>query len=166
MPVTAPDVSVANPQYYRVSFHFIDANGDVRTDSVNVPFVSYSTTTIQAYAVALGAVTNSNLYAISATAIWQAAKSRAGATDAVRVSVDDNVVNLLKSLFGDTARNFIPAPIDAIFTPETENPATDNVALNLVITTFDEMIEGVGGQYTWVSSRFSERRDINESIKP
>lgn len=165
MPRSVPTID-GSPNFYRVSFKYIDAVGDLRSDSVEIPQVAYSDVNTEAYIVAQAAVTNADLYEVEVKAIYKALPQKSNATNAIRVAVDDNIVNLLKSVFNDTSRQYIPSPIAALFVTGTEQVNTTNALLNTMITAFDVMIEGAAAQFTWISSRFTERREINEAQKP
>lgn len=165
MPVSAPTVD-DTPNYYRVTMRYIDAVGDTGSFAVDVPQVTYTALSVQAYVDALGVITNADIYEVQVTALYKALPLKGNATDAIRVSKDDVITNLFKSVYNDSRTMVVPAPITALFETDTETPDTTNVSMAAAVVAFDVMIEGASGQFDWVSSRFTERTEKNQAVRP
>lgn len=159
MPRTAPAVN-GTPQFRKVSFRWIDASGDKRSDSLQVP-AGATDAQIEAMAVALAAASNASLYAVVPEAWYNSTPDKSDAVDAPKDSVYDNMVALAKTVANASQRTFIPAPIADIFQTGTDQPNPASTELAAVLTAFLAL---VGAGYSVVSLRYTERREINEAV--
>ena len=159
MPRTAPTVN-GTPQFRKVSTRWIDASGDKRADSLQVP-AGATDAQVEAYAVALAAASNASLYAVVSEAHYNSAPDKSDAVDAPKDSVYDNMVALAKTAANLSQRGFIPAPIADLFATGTDQPNPASTELAAVFTAFLAL---VGAGYSIVSVRYTERREINEAV--
>lgn len=160
MPRSAPTID-GTPTTYLISWSMIDSNGDLRTDSFRVVAGTYSDVNTEAFIVALAAVINADIYKVNVTAEYTAIPATGNALGGVHVSVDDNIVYLAKSVFGDSVRLFVPAPLASLFIDNTETVDKTNAGLVTLTSAFLAM-GGWTGSAEYVSVRYTERREINE----
>ena len=158
---TAPDPSVANPNYVRVSLGFIDAEGDLRSISM-VADAAVTNAQIQAYADAVADASNASLYSINKTEVWAGAESKGNALNEVNNSVYSNIVYHVKASPTSSQRGYIPAPIADVFVAGTDDPDPNDA---LIIAFFTATLALAGGAYTGQSLRYTERREQNDAIK-
>lgn len=157
---TAPTVD-GTPTFRRVSLRWIDASGDLRSDSMQVPGDA-TDAELEAAAAAVAAISNASLYAVEVTDVYNSVADKDDAVDAPKDSVYDNLVILMKTATNLSARGFIPAPEGALFVPGTDQIDPGNAAL---ATYFAALLAIFGVDYDIVSARYTERREINEAVK-
>ena len=156
---TAPTVD-GTPDFQTVSLRWIDASGDKRSDSIQVPTAA-TAAQIEAFAAAMAATSNASLYAVQVTAHYNSVPDKSDAVDEPKDSVFDNLVFLAKTNTNLSQRGFLPAPEGALFVPGTDTIDPANADLATVFTTFLAL---VGAGYSIVSARYTERREINEAV--
>jgi hypothetical protein len=157
---TAPVVN-GTPLYRNLSLSWIDASGDLRTDTIQLP-VDATNAEMEALAESIADVSNASLYKITVGDVYNSVADKSDAVDAVKDSVYDNLVILAKTALNASSRVFIPAPEGALFVPGTDQIDPGNVDLGLVLTA---TLAALGLTYDIVSIRYTERREINESVK-
>ena len=86
---TAPAVD-GTPDFQKVSFAWIDASGDLRSDSLQVPAAATSAQ-IEAFAEALADISNAVLYKIEVSAVYNSVPDKSSAVEAPKDSVYDNL---------------------------------------------------------------------------
>lgn len=161
MPRSAPTVN-GTPTYRRVSFSWIDATGDVRTDSIDVTDAAVTDVEIEALAVALAAISNADLYKVEVSMIYGAIQDKSNATNAPRASIYQNLATLAKTPTNLSKRGFVPAPVDAIFVTGTDQIDPISVPLG---NYFTALLAVFGGGWNIASARYTERREINNAVK-
>lgn len=157
---TAPTIN-GTPTYLTVSFRWIDASGDVRADSLQLP----ATTTdaqIEAIVAALAAISNASLYAVVVGQQYNSVADKSDAVDAPKDSVFDNFAILAKTALNESRRVFLPAPEGATFVAGTDQVDPTNAD---IATLFAAILAPLGVTYDIVSIRYTERREINEAVK-
>jgi len=157
---TAPTVD-GTPDYKLVSLHYIDASGDLRSDSLQVPAAA-TDAQIEAFAESIADITNSSLYQIKVSFTYNSVADKDDAVDATKDSVYDNLVVLAKTALNLSARSYVPAPEGALFVPGTDQIDPTNADLAVYFAAFLAL---VGGTYDIVSARYTERREINEAVR-
>lgn len=157
---TAPAVN-GTPTYKKVALRYIDASGDPRSDSLQVPAAA-TNLQIEAFAAAIAATSNASMYQIEVGEVYNSTADKSNAVDAVKDSVYDNLVILAKTALNDSLRSFVPAPEAGLFVPGTDTIDPGNAALATYFTAFLALI---GAGYSIVSARYTERREINEAVK-
>jgi len=151
-----------SPPRRLLSLHFIDADGQIRTDSYEI-LPAATDAQLNAFAGAIGAASNASLYKVSVTNEFATdIPSIANAVDAVHVSVKDNIVMLFKTITGATLDVFIPAPDAPLLVEGTTNPDPENV---LIVAAVAAVPPAAGGGYQVASYRYSERRKKNRAVK-
>lgn len=151
----------ASPDRTIISLSFIDANGQVRTDSYDVP-VATTDAELNAFAQAIGAASNSSLWAVQKSTVFAPTPpSLANAVDDVHVSVKDNIVLLYKNNANLAVDVFIPAPVLDELVPSTTNPDPLNELIIAVVAASD----AVWDAFAIVSYRFTERKKKNRAVK-
>ena len=160
---TGPTVG-GTPTYVVVSYKWIDANGTIDTTSYISTRARATDGNIEAMAVALGAASNANLYAVELSEVYSAATpSSASATEAPRESVKDVIDTLVRdSVSRKTQEVLIPAPLDAIFVTDTNVVDPSNALYQAVNTAADALLIST---YGFISVRFSERKGTNAKLK-
>lgn len=157
---TAPTVD-GTPSRVRVSMTLIDSVGDIRSVSLYAPN-GVTAVEIEALAAALQAATNASLYKVEQSLVYEGAAAKSNADENVFNNIGDNIIYHVKASATDSQRAYVPAPLESVFTPATENPDPANP---LLTAWFTAVLGVVGNNYTGVTVRFSERRDINDAVR-
>jgi len=165
MPLDAGTLDSAAPAFVRLSFKFIDANGQTDSNSYITDATNATDAHINAMAVALGAATNASLYSIEKTLVQEtvAGASPSNATEEPRESVKDNIVVLYKQFTTRQTQDvYIPAPLDSIFVPSTQDVDVDNALFTAVTTAAENLLPDA---YSSISVRFSEHKGVNKKTR-
>lgn len=153
----------ATPTRRVAHFSYIDTEGKPRTDSYDVP-VATTDAALNAFAAALGAISNASLWQVGYTN-WFAAgtPSKANAQELTNDSVKDNLVILIKDFTNPNGIDiFVPANNEgASMVAGTENPDVTTAEMIALLAA----IEGIWASYAPVSVRFSERKNKNRATK-
>lgn len=157
---TAPAVD-GTPDYKKISLKFIDASGDLRSDSLQIPAAA-TDAQIEAFAESIADITNASLYQVEVAFVYNSVADKDDAVDAVKDSVYDNLVTLAKTATNLSARSFIPAPEGSLFVAGTDTIDPANADLAVYLAAFLAL---VGATYDIVSMRYTERREINEVVR-
>jgi len=160
MPYDAPSVD-GTPTFKIVHLSYIDASGDVRTDSVQTP-ATMTDAQASAFAVASGDLANASLYRVAVEDVYNSIPDKSNATDEPKESVFDNFVILAKNDLNASARAFIPSPLGSLFVTGTDQVDPSSVPMGVYLTAYLAMV-GAGWQVTQI--RYTERREINEAVK-
>jgi len=151
----------ASPDRTILSLSYIDANGQVRTDSYDVP-VATTDIELNGFASAMGEATNASLWSVQKTTVFAPSPpSLSNATDAVHNSVKDNIVLLYKNNANLAVDVFIPAPLAAELVPDTTNPDPTNTLLADVVAAANLIWDA----FAIVSYRYTERKKKNRAVK-
>lgn len=162
MPRTAPEVS-GTPDYVELSFRFIDANGQPGSFPLKTTSALATPTNVEAFAEAIGNMTNANFYAVVVGDVYADSGSVAGAVEAPRESVKDIINLLMKGSPLDTPQDIeIPAPLDSLFTEGTNDVIPDSTLMMALRSAANALLPV---QYIPVSVRFTERRKKNSRTK-
>jgi hypothetical protein len=155
---TAPTVS-GTPTFKRVSVTLYDYTGEQRTDTYQLD-ADASDAEIEAFVAALQAVSNGTIWRVQASDVYNSVGDPSNADEDVWEEATANVVLLAKTDANLSQDWYIPAPSNDIFIEGTENIDPDSVALGAVLTAILAMRTG----YSFVSARFTSRRDIGTKI--
>lgn len=162
MPNTNPAVTGA-ATYAQVSFRYIDANGQLGSDSYNTTPALATPANVNAAAEALGAASNANLYEVSIESVWSALPISATAVEEPRESVKDNIVTLFKdNATRNTQDVYIPAPLDTLLQAGTNQPDVEDALYLAVELAFDALLPA---GYSPISARFSEHKGTNKKVR-
>jgi len=147
-----------SPTFKQITLRWIDAVGDLRTDT---SIIDATTTTgqIESLVAAMLSASNASLYAAYVTDVYLGEKSKANALHEVRESVNDNIVYHAKDPNRENRRAYVPAPISSMFIDDTEIPDENAIKRDQIMTKWDTVWKG---SFAGVSLRFTERRDINK----
>jgi len=156
---TAPAIN-GTGTYKILSLRWIDASGDVRTDSIQIPQAA-TNVQIEAGVAALAAISNASLYSVGVQETYNSTADKNDAVDAVKDSVFDNLVVLAKKATNESQRGFIPAPEGGLFVEGTDQIDPANADLATYLAAF---LAVIGAGYSIVSARYTERREINERV--
>lgn len=156
---TAPAITGA-ATFREISLRWIDAVGDLRSDA-SIVDTAATNAQVESVAADMQLGSNSSLYALRLTDVFEGAKSKINALSAVRESVQDNIVYHAKDTGRVDRRSFLPAPIQAVFVTDTETPDEADAVLVAIMLAWDAVWSG---SFSGVSLRFTERRDINEKV--
>lgn len=155
MPRTAPTWD-GTPNYAIVTYHFIDANGSMTTTPYITTLARATTSNIEALADALAEATNANLWSISLALVEDGSPSSASALDESRESANDFINTLVRDpVSRKTQEVAIPAPLDVLFIPESNEVDIENALYQAVNTAANTVLPDA---YTFISVRFSEHR--------
>lgn len=163
MPSTAPDVSAA-ATFARVGFSYIDANGTKDSFSILTTVARATGAAVEAAKDALAAATNANIYEVRIESVWSAGNaSPLLALDEPRESAKDVIETLMKQPSSQkTQYVYIPAPLDALFVPDTNIPDVDNTLYDAVDAAFDAILPA---DYVPISVRFAEHKNTAEKVQ-
>lgn len=157
---TAPTVN-GTPTYLQVSLHWIDHQGQKRADAINVPAAA-TPAEIEAVAATAQLISNGSLYRVSVGEIYNSTEDASNASEEVWTSVKDSLVVQAKTAANVSERGFIPAVNDEVFVDGTTDIDPVNVALG---NYFAALLALIGGTYSIVGARFSQRKQINQQVK-
>lgn len=158
MPRTAPTFADPPAGQDSLSYAMIDVSGDRKSVAFEISSAATSAQ-IEAFIAAEAIATNSNIFAIRRT---QAFVSPAKASDAVAAeenSVHDAIVIHAKTALNASFRFWIPAPIRALFSGDTDNPDAVATELTDVLAAFETLTNSTG-----VTARYNERTEKNEAV--
>jgi hypothetical protein len=158
---SAPTVDGGTANRTSLSMKFMDAGGDKRSVSIDVPN-AITGAQIDALANAAQAISNATLYEITKNERFTSVPVEANAqTDSPFTSVFDNLVVLCKDVSINKSQDgFVPS-VEGIIVPDGDVIDTDDVNY---IAYRDALVAALGGNYAAVSARFTERRDKNDSV--
>lgn len=158
---TAPTVD-GTASHIAARIALIDSTGDFRTISLIGAVADMTNANIEALVVALQAATNASIFSVKVEQVYEGARSKANAVEAVFNNIGDNIVYHVKASPTDSQRGYVPAPLEAVFLADTETPDSGNA---LLTAWFSAVLACVGSGYTGQSVRFTERRDINDAVR-
>jgi len=159
---TAPTVDGTNT-HVKVQLRWIDWTGDKRSDTYIFTVALATDANVEALAAAMQAASNSSLYEINVSAAYSSVEDSGNALEDVWENVSDNLVLQAKQpLGGQSARNFTPSPINAMFLENTDDIDPTNAVLIALIAAWDTLL---AADYEIVGARFTSRRQINQQIK-
>jgi len=154
----APTVN-GTETYLEVSIGLIDTDGTKRS----LAFKAETGTTnaeIEAVVAALQEITNASIYRVTVAENYEASPLSTLADNAVVQSVFSNVVILFKDLPAQNSQEaYVPAPIDALFTPGTKNVDLANTNYEAYRDAVDVIL---GASFNPISVRYTERRQMNQ----
>ena len=156
---TAPLVT-AVISYKVISLTWYDYTGDQRTDSYQVDSAATGIL-IEAFVAALVATSNATLWKIIVQDVWNSVGDSSNALEEVWENAKDNVVLLAKDAVNNSIDVYIPSPINAMFLETTENIDPTNAALAAVLAAF----LAIKATFSWVSARFTHRKQIGTRVK-
>lgn len=155
---TAPTID-GTPTSSTVRLRWIDAKGDLRSDSYRIEIVTPAL--IETFVAAMSAASNASLYEVDVSANYVGARSKSNGTDDVFESKDQNVVMQMGNINLDKLDLYLPAPDDANFVAGTEQPDPAATELSDITTAFAALKTVT---YTPTQYRFTERRDKNPAV--
>jgi hypothetical protein len=161
MPRSAPNLNLGTPDRWKVSVRFIDATGDLRSESQLYTTLP-TDANIDAMVDALGAQSNADIYEVAVEHVYASVGDSSNATNATRASVSQNLVFLAKNPAGDSRNLFVPAPVEACFITSTDEIDPANA---LTIATLAAWVNMLPAGFGIVSGRFTGRREKNKAVK-
>jgi hypothetical protein len=155
---TAPTID-GTPDFKRVSVTVYDYTGEQRTDSYQLD-ADATAVEIEAFVAALQTVTNATIWRVSVSDVYNSVGDSSNAVEDVWEEASSNVVLLAKNTANASINFFIPSPVNAMFTEGTENIDPTDADLAALLAAILAMKAG----YSFVSARFTSRRDIGSKI--
>lgn len=155
---TAPTID-GTATFITVSVTLYDYTGEQRTDSYRLDADS-SNAEIEAFVAALQAVTNGTIWRVRVGYVYNSVGDSTNALEAVWEEASSNVVLLAKDAEENAIDFYIPAPINAMFVEGTEQIDPTNAALATLLAAILPM----KATFSFVSARFTSRRDIGTKI--
>jgi len=155
---TAPEVN-GTPTYRTASVTIYDYTGEQRTDSYQLD-AGASNAQIEAFIAALQPITNGSIWRVRVGDVYNSVGDPSNADEVVWEEATSNVVLLSKNTANDSQDWYIPAPSNDIFIEATENINPASVPLGTLMTAILALKAG----YSFVSARFTSRRDIGTKI--
>jgi len=159
--MTAPTMVTA-ATYRLISLHFVDASGDVWTESFRTPTAT-TAAQIDTLIADIQERSNASIWRVDDQIIREGAAAKTNATILARSqSVFDTVFLTFKNISTSVAqRIYIPAPLEATLLDETDTPNNTDLA---DVATSAGVVLGAG--FVWQSSRYTEHREVNAAEKP
>jgi len=155
---TAPTVD-GSPQFKRVSVTLYDYTGEQRTDSYQLD-ADATPAEIEAFIAALQDVTNATIWRVQVSDVYNSVGDPSNAIEEVWEEASANVVLLAKDANDSSINFYIPSPVNAMFTEGTESVDPTNTELAALLAAILPM----KANYSFVSARFTSRRDIGSKI--
>lgn len=156
---TYPDISTGTPTFKRVSVTMYDYTGEQRTDTYQLD-ADTTDAEVDAFVDALQVITNATIWRVIVGDVYNSVGDPSNATEEVWEEVTANVVLLAKTADNQSQDFYVPAPENALFIEGTENIDPTNTELG----TFMTAILAMRAAYSFVSARFTSRRDIGTKI--
>lgn len=158
---SAPVVDGGTPNRTTLSVRFMDAGGEKRAVSLDIPLAA-TDAQIDAVVNAAQAISNATIYEVTKASKYTSAPLEANAqTDSPYVSVFDNLVLAMKDVSINKLQDaFVPA-VEGIIVLDgdiIDTNDTDYIAYRDAVSAL------LGGSYTPITARFTERRDKNDSV--
>lgn len=155
---TAPTID-GTPTFLNVSVTVYDYTGEQRTDTYQIDADS-TDAEIEAFVAATQALTNSTLWRISISQVYNSIGDKSNALEDVWENAKDNCVFLIKDTVNNGQDWYIPAPINDMFIEGSEeiNPAY------AALVTYLASILPMRAAYSVVSGRFTHRKQIGTKI--
>ena len=155
---TAPTID-GSPTFKVVSVTIYDYTGEQRTDSYQLDAAA-TNVQIEAFIAALQVTTNGTIWRVQAKDVYNSVGDPSNADEEVWEEGSSNIVLLAKNAANASQDWYIPAPDNDLFLEGTENIDPANTDLAAVMTAILAMRSG----YSFVSARFTSRRDIGTKI--
>lgn len=155
---TAPTIS-GTPNYIAVSVTLYDYTGEQRTDSYRLD-ADTTAAEIEAFVAALQATTNGTIWRVRVADVYNSVGDSSNAVEEVWEEASSNLVLLAKDANDNAIDFYVPAPINSMFIEGTENIDPTNATLAALLAAILPMKAG----YSFVSARFTSRRDIGTKI--
>jgi hypothetical protein len=155
---TAPTVN-GTPTFKRVSVTLYDYTGEQRTDTYQLDAAA-TDVQIEAFIAALQVASNGTIWRVIVGDVYNSVGDPSNADEEVWEEATSNVVLLAKTSANASQDWYIPAPDNGLFLEGTENIDPSNTDLGDVMTAILAMRSG----YSFVSARFTSRRDIGTKI--
>jgi len=158
---TAPTMVTA-ATYRLISIHFVDASGDVWTESFRTP-IATTAAQLDTLIADIQERSNASIWRVDDQLIREGAAAKSNATVLPRSqSVFDTVFLTFKNIATSvTQRIYIPAPLEVTLVAESDTPNNTDLA---DVATAAAVVLGAG--FVWQSSRYTEHREINAAEKP
>lgn len=157
---SVPTVVSASPTFMRLSLSMMDAGGEKRSISLQVPAAT-SDAVINDLIDTTQAITNATIYECRKTLVFSSVPVEANADTTPHVSVYDNLVLLAKNVTTQKAQDgFVPAVKGILI---LDGDTVDTTDLDYIAWK-DAVVAALGAGYAAVTARFTERRDKNDSV--
>lgn len=157
---TAPNIG-GTPTFKRISIGLIDAQGDLRSLSL-IGIAATTVSMVETLVAAIQDASNASIYSCTISDVYEGARSKANALNAPVVSLYSNIVYHVKASPSESQRGYVPAPLSAVFVAGTDTPDSTNTLLITIMAAVDSVVGAAA--YTGVSLRYTERREINDSV--
>lgn len=159
---TAPTVDGANV-WKKVQLRWIDWTADKRSDTYIFTAALATNAAVETFAAAMQAGSNASLYEINVSDAYSAVGDSGDAIEEVWENVTDNLVLQAKQpIGGQSQRDFVPSPINAMFIENTDIIDPASSVLIAIIGSWVALLEAT---YEVVGARFTSRRQINVQVK-
>lgn len=155
---TAPTVN-GTATYLAVSVTLYDYTGEQRTDTYRLDADS-TDAEVEAFVAALQDITNGTIWRVKVGKVYNSVGDPSNAVEEVWEEASSNVVLLAKDASDNSIDFYVPAPDNAIFIEGTESIDPTNTELAAFLAAILPMKAG----YSFVSGRFTSRRDIGTKI--
>lgn len=155
---SAPTVN-GTPTFKSVSVTIYDYTGEQRTDTYMLDAAA-TDVQVEAFIAALQAITNGTIWRVRVQDVYNSVGDPSNADEVVWEEASSNVVLLAKTAAELSQDWYIPAPNNDLFLEGTENIDPSNADLGTFMTAILAMRSG----FSFVSARFTSRRDIGTKI--
>lgn len=155
---TAPTVD-GTVTYKAVSVTLYDYTGEQRTDTYKLD-ADTTNAEVEAFVAALQAGMNGTIWRVKVADVYNSVGDPSNAIEEVWEEASSNLVLLAKNANDDSIDFYVPSPINAMFVEATEQIDPSNATLAAILAAILPMKAG----YSFVSARFTSRRDIGTKI--
>lgn len=152
-----PDID-GDPTYIDVTFKWIDADGDTRSDVLRVDRKA-THVQIEEAVVRILAPSACLLWEVRVAYVYGARKDKSAAGNPKGYQVQKQLVYHAKNAQHESRRSYIPGPRASYFVDGTETPLATQSQLLDWMAAIDTLL---GGTFAPVSLRFTQRRDIGK----
>lgn len=155
---TAPTVD-GNATFLAVSLTFYDYTGEQRTDSYKLDADS-TDAEIETFVAAMQNMSNGTLWRVKVGKVYNSVGDPSNAVEEVWEEASANLVFLAKDAADNSIDFYVPAPINAAFIEGTEDIDPTYIGITNLLGSILLMKAG----YSFVSARFTSRRDVGTKI--
>lgn len=165
---TAPDVSVASPNWADWTIRIIDGNGKKFSATLRSYEDTATLAEIEAWVDAFQAGSNSSVYAVFKRLVWNSQPQASNALDDDFVSGSDQIVVLLKDDSDRGQDSTLLAPLGSTVVTDTTDPdVSGSTELGNFITESVGIANGGAlgsGTFTAIQARLSQHKQTNSAV--
>ena len=152
---TAPAATAA-ATYKKLRYTMIDALGEWQSNSLYID-VAATAANIETFLAELQLRSNASLFEFGVESIWNGARQKSNALNAVFVQIEDNIMYSIREGVNTNQQVYLPAPLETQVVADTDTP--DVTALGDWLAA----ILAIASTYSGRSVSFTRHKEVNSS---